>query len=111
MGLRARITLAFALGSFALSGLLAGTTYLVTRQTLLNTRENGVLERAYVNAQQVSRRLESSDVDVPELLRSLQTPTGSRPVVEFNGDWIPLDFQFGQNALPEALRITVDSGH
>ena len=110
MGLRARITLAFALGSFALSGLLAGTTYLVTRQTLLNTRENGVLERAYLNAQQVSRRLESSDVDVPELLRSLQTPTGSRPVVEFHGDWIPLDFQFGQNALPEALRATVDGG-
>jgi signal transduction histidine kinase len=110
LGLRARITLAFALGSFALSGLLAGTTYLVTRQTLLNTRENAVMERAYINARLVSTRMESADVDVQVLLRGLQTPSGSRPVVEDGGRWIPLDFQFGENALPPALRATVEGG-
>ena len=38
LGLRARITMTFALGALALSVLLAGTTYLVARQTLLRQR-------------------------------------------------------------------------
>jgi len=110
-GLRARITMAFALGSLALSSLLAGTTYLVTRQTLLNTRENSVIERAYVNARILRNALESANPDVPRLLRSLQTPAGSRPVVRLRGDWIPLDFQFGQNAVPTGLRVEVAQGN
>ena len=54
MGVRSRITLTFAFGAFALSLLLAGTTYALTRSTLVRQRDTSALRQAYVNARSVA---------------------------------------------------------
>ena len=50
LGLRARITATFALGALVLSGVLATTTYLATRGSLLRQRESAAIRQAYFDA-------------------------------------------------------------
>ena len=110
LGLRARITLSFAVGALALSVLLAGTTYLVVRQTILRQREASVLRQTYVNARVMRDSLRSADPEVPQLLTSLQTPAGSFPLVLFGDRWFPLTLEYGRDALPSDLRERVAQG-
>ncbi len=110
LGLRARITMTFALGALALSVLLAGTTYLVARQTLLRQREASVLRQTYVNARVMRDALRSADPEVPRLLTSLQTPAGSFPLVRFGDRWFPLTLEYGRDALPDELKERVSQG-
>ena len=56
-GLRSWIILAFALGAFALSVILAFVTYGLTRENLLNRREEVSVSRAIFNAQQANSQI------------------------------------------------------
>ncbi len=110
LGLRARITITFALGALALSVLLAGTTYLVARQTLIRQREASALRQTYVNARVMRDSLRSADPDILQLLSSLQTPAGSFPLVLYGDRWFPLTLDYGRDALPANLRQRVADG-
>jgi signal transduction histidine kinase len=118
LGLRARITLAFATSAALLSALLAITTLAVTRQNLIDQRERTVIREAFLNAGNVRGQLPSEPEDADELqdvLSSVATPSGSQPVVRVENDngtdlWLALDTQFGESALPESLRRTVAEG-
>ena len=72
LGLRARITLAFALGAALLSALLAGTTWALTRENLLNQREAAATRQAYLNAQLMQRPAPRADDDTEPLLDAAQ---------------------------------------
>ena len=61
--LRTRLTLAFGLGALLLSTLLAGVTYGLVRETLLEGRENNAISVVLNNATQVQRRV-TDDTDV-----------------------------------------------
>ncbi len=106
-GLRARITVAFGLGAFGLSVLLAGTTYVVTRSTLLRQREDAVLPQAAANARVVRDALRVPDPNVSTLLPSLPTPTGASPLIAFGGRWYSLRIDYGEEAVPQTLRRAV----
>ncbi len=112
LGLRARITIAFALGALVLSVILAGTTFALTRANLLSQRESAALSRVYVNASSIKTGLPSrSPTDVQDiLLPSLQLPNGARPVLHFAGRWFSLTAQIGESTIPAPLRDTVDRG-
>jgi len=116
LGLRARITLSFALGAALLSALLAGTTLGLTRQSIIGQREASATRQAYLNARFMRTQLESatSPKDLIERLSSLEAPNGSRPVLRVgkgpSARWVALVAQFGEDALPQSLRRTVDSG-
>ena len=56
LGLRARITLAFAIGALLLSALLSTTTWALTRANLLHQRENSATVVVYQNAGLVQQR-------------------------------------------------------
>ncbi len=112
LGLRARVTLAFALGGVLLSGLLAGTTFALTRTNLLDQRESSVLTQVYFNARLVRSTLPVEPTAIGALLGSLQTPTGSRPVLLFQDSWFSLSTEYGESALPASLRrAVVDDGN
>jgi len=113
LGLRARITIAFALGALLLSAILASTTFALTRANTLNQRESAALSRVYVNASTVKIRIGStSATDIQDtLLPSLQLPNGARPVLHAQGKWFSLTAQIGENSIPPSLRALVDSGH
>jgi two-component system sensor histidine kinase MtrB len=107
LGLRARITLTFTLGAFALSLLLAATTYGLTRSTLVRQRDTSILRQAYQNARITQNELESDPTSVQGVLAHLQTPTSSRPILFFRGEWTPLTSEYGESAIPEELRRRV----
>lgn len=110
LGLRARITLTFAIGALLLSALLSGTTWALTRENLLNQREDSATVVVYQNAGIVQQRVGDSDTDNQALLSSLSTPLGSRPIL-FNGiEYVSLTPEFGRDALPASLRDTVVAG-
>ena len=60
LGVRARITAAFALGALLLSLTLAGLTYGLTRSYLVRERESSAVRQAYVNAQLLRAGLRSA---------------------------------------------------
>lgn len=111
LGLRARITLAFAIGALLLSALLSATTWALTRENLLNQREDSATVVVYQNARIIRARGRVTEgTDKQLLLSSLSTPLGSRPILYADEEFIPLTPEFGQDALPALLRDAVLSG-
>ena len=108
LGLRARITLAFAIGALLLSTLLATTTWALTRENLLRQRESAATVIVYQNATIVQRR--ARDADLQELLSTLSSPLGGRPVLLTADGPVSLTAEFGRDALPAELRSTVLAG-
>lgn len=104
LGLRARITLAFALGAMLLSFLLAGTTYALTRSNVIEQRESSALTVAYLNARRVQERLPVEAQEMASLLGSL---VGSNPIVYQDGEYFPLQAGRNETALPDELRQSV----
>ena len=107
LGLRSRITLTFTLGAFALSLLLAGTTYALTRSTLVRQRDSSILRQTYQNARIVQNELESDPTSVQGILTGLQLPSTSRPALNFRGAWTSLTAEYGEAALPDTLKARV----
>jgi len=108
LGLRARITLAFSIGALLLSTLLAATTWTLTREKLLSDRESAATVVVYTNAQTVQRRV--SDTNPNELLETLLTPLGGRPVLLTGDETVSRTPAFGGDALPSELKEMVESG-
>lgn len=110
LGLRARITIAFAIGALLLSALLSATTWALTRENLLNQREDSAMVLAFQNARILQSRVGSPDADQTALLSSLTTPRGARPILYDDGKYVALAPGYGQDALPSALRDLVIGG-
>lgn len=110
LGLRARITLAFAVGALLLSALLSATTWALTRENLLNQREDSATLVVYQNARIVRNRVAQPDVDTQVLLSSLSTPLGARPILYYDDHFSPLTPEYGQDALPQAVLDEVLAG-
>lgn len=109
LGLRARITLAFAVGALLLSALLSATTWALTRENLVNQREDAASTIVYQNARIVRSRV-TPEADLQQILSSLSTPFGSRPVLYLDQAYTSVTPAFGQDALPEELRAAVLAG-
>ena len=110
LGLRARITLAFAIGALLLSALLSATTIALTRENLLNQREDSAMVLVFQNARTVQNRVPNPDTDQQALLASLSTPLGARPVLYYDDKYVALSPEYGQDALPQELRELVIGG-
>ncbi len=115
LGLRARITIAFAVGALLMSAVLAAATLGLTRQNLLDQRESSAEARTFQNARTAAQQLPGRSTDEPQadptdVLASLQTPTGSNPILEHDGRWYARAPEIGKEALPAALREAVDGG-
>lgn len=106
-GLRSRITIAFALGAFALSTVLAFVTYGLVRENLVNQRERSATTQAYLNARIVRDQLRSQSQPEQAVLESLESPTGASPVLLRNEQWFATTVERGREQLPLELRRTV----
>jgi two-component system, OmpR family, sensor histidine kinase MtrB len=111
LGLRARVTAAFALGALFTAALLAATTFGISREQLIRQRESSSQVPFFNNARIVQEQLRTSgEIDAQGLLQGLQTVSGSRPILFFGGDWFTTDPRFGEEALPTSLRRDVLDG-
>ncbi|CAB4980762.1 unannotated protein [freshwater metagenome] len=84
LGLRARITLAFASGGLIMSTILAGATLYLTRQNLLTQREENAIELLASNQLTLSQGL-TADIKgaaLESLVQSLSSAQGTRSIVK-----------------------------
>ena len=110
LGLRARVTAAFAIGAFALSTMMAGITYFAARQTFLNERQTASQRQAFANASLIQNALRSPGTQVDQLISSVDTLPGSRSVLEAGGQWYATSISVGQSAVPVQERTLVLAG-
>ena len=111
LGLRARVTLAFAGGAFALSAVLSGVSYGLVRNYLVDQTRTAALKEAFVNADVTRDGLINAPDNIPRILASLQDPDGSPSLVFFDERWFsskPL--ALGRDSLPAPFRTAVNSG-
>jgi signal transduction histidine kinase len=94
----------FGLGAFALSLLLAVTTYNFTKSNLLRQRDSASVDQAYDNAQRVLLDLRSEPPNAQDVLDGLGA---NRPLLHYHDAWTPSDANFTDQALPSSLRDRV----
>ncbi|MGH9042954.1 MAG: sensor histidine kinase [Acidimicrobiia bacterium] len=104
--LRYRLMAAFAGGALLLSVALSLLSFGLSRSYLLGQRQRSATRQAEVNARLVAGTLRSA-VDVPQLLASLQSPTGSTGLVFHDGQWFAASLAVGRDALPAPIRTMV----
>lgn len=109
LGLRARITLAFALGAFMLSVFLATTTYVLTRSTLVDQRDVSVRRQAFQNAQTMLDQLQTNPtkLDLKREVDLIQARGGGSPLLEYKGDWTSATSEFSPASVPTTLQKRV----
>lgn len=110
---RARLILAFGLGSLVSSAVLAGATWALVRDNLIDSRVTAALQQVFRNADEVLDTLPqlTDDREIPDLLRGLgASPEGSRPILVRDVQPIPAFAEFGAEVLPRSLRRLVESG-
>jgi two-component system sensor histidine kinase MtrB len=111
LGLRGRVTAAFAAGALALSTTLALVSYELTRQYLLDERERAAVRAAEFDATVVAAGLTAERPDVLEVLRSLDTGSARRALVRRDGEWYVRNADTGVTAaVPLPLLGLVESG-
>jgi signal transduction histidine kinase len=86
-GLRASVTLAFALGALVLSTLLAVGTYFSARHFLVEQRERTATRQAFTDGALVRDNLLTSGVQVSDVLGSISPPAGAVLYVRRHGQW------------------------
>jgi len=116
LGLRTRITLSFAASAALLSLLLGGTTWIRTRESLINQRESAAIRQAYIDAANVQSLFPQADDAnrIEKIRNALQSSSGSRPALRIRDrdgkeTWVAPG-EFADNALPASLVSLVGSG-
>jgi two-component system sensor histidine kinase MtrB len=113
-GLRTRITLAFAVGGLLLSSILAMTTLTLTRQNLLDQRDESAFAVVTANGLRVQNALPADGVDdvvARQIVLAIGQRGGSFPLLQFGSDWASSDpLVFNGDSVPDTLLVLVDSG-
>ncbi len=110
LGLRRRVTAAFALGALALSAGLAMMTYQVASRYLLSQRQRSVVEQTYAAMRHVGNELLAPEPDIPRVLSSLAVPAGSQAVLLHDGRWFATSLEMGRDDIPAGVREQAPAG-
>lgn len=107
LSLAARVTAGFALSAFGVSVALSLTTYVLTRRSVLDSRQTLAVHETLANALVVGNALRFAAPDLPDVLSSLETPSGSDSLLDQRGSWVTSNLAVGTAALPLVLRQDV----
>lgn len=110
LGLRARVTAAFAVGAALLAAAMALFSYDLTRRSLLEERERTAVRAAFFDAAVVRYGLDTDAPDIAAVLGSLDTGNARRPLLHRDGRWYARSAEIRGSAVPEELRRTVAAG-
>ena len=105
--LGARITVAFALSALGVSLALSLTAYFLTRRSVLEARLNQDVRQTAANALVVGDALRYSVPDLPDVLSSLETRSGSDSLLYEHGSWNVSNLAIGSQSVPVTLRNAV----
>ncbi len=112
LGLRARLTVTYTLGAALLSAFLSITTFGLTRENLLEQREQSATNQAIRNADTLDKNLMTDDpkdtAGIERLLGSLPTSESADQLVHYGDAWIPTSAtKFSREDVPAALQEQV----
>ena len=93
LGMRARLTIGFALAALIGSLSLTLVTYLLARNYLLDQRQSGAVNQAYVNARLTRDVLRDPESDVGRFIRSVQTERDGFAVLQLPRHVVPFERQ------------------
>lgn len=112
LGLRSRITVAFAIGGLIITALLATITLTTTQQVLLGDRDELAEVLIFSNASRAQRLLtgENDPGAIANLLEGLNSAAGSRQLLSVDGAPFSRDGQFVLEQVPVALRTRTLEG-
>jgi two-component system sensor histidine kinase MtrB len=111
VGLRARLTVTYALGAALLAAVMSITTFALTRENLLTQREDSAVTRTVANGARLATQLTNGagTATIETMLAGLPTPEGAQPVLHYQGLWYSIDtIDFGERAIPDQMQILVD---
>ena len=103
----------FALGAAVLSATLAFITYGLTRQNLIDQREDSAITRAVSNADRLASELpfDNSPTAITNDLLALPNPDASESVLLHQGQWYSTDAgSFDRRSIPDPLAVMVNGG-
>lgn len=112
LGLRARLTAAFAISALVLSAIVAAITYTATRSSVVHSQEASARRQTFDNAYglSLSNLNTTHPQDIPQLLSTLGTTGSSSSVLYYRGQWYASSLAVGKDALPPRLRNHVLAG-
>ena len=109
LGLRARVTTAFALGALALSSALAGLGYVAVRTSIVNQQLASMRHQALANAVLLRGELRATAY-IPLMITTLDSGPDTGSLVYSDGHWYPSAATLSPSELPKALRTSVLAG-
>jgi len=107
LGLRARVTIAFALGALALSSALAGIGYIVVRTSIIDQQVSSMRHQALANAVLLRGELRVKTAVIPIMLGTLDTGPNTGSLVYSDGRWFPSSPALSPRQLPSKLKAQV----
>ena len=107
LGLRARVTIAFALGALALSSALAGIGYIVVRTSIIDQQVSSMRHQALANAVLLRGELRNKTAVIPIMLGTLDTGPNTGSLVYSDGRWFPSSPALSPRQLPSKLKEQV----
>ena len=110
LGLRARVTTAFALGALALSSVLAGIGYLAVRNSIVNQQLASMRHQALANAVLLRGELRVPTAYIPALITTLDSGPDTASLIYSSEHWYPSSATLSPRQLPLALRTHVLAG-
>ena len=113
LGLRARITFAFALTGLFLSSIISLATLALTRQSLLAERDSTSFSEFVNNGRRVRNELtsETDDEGRRAIVERLGQTSGTFPLLRVGEAWTAADpLVFGRESVPASLRRLADEG-
>jgi signal transduction histidine kinase len=111
LGLRARVTVAFALAGLIVAVGLSLITYSLARSFLLQQRDSAARNQAFSNARFVRDGLRNNPApDLAKLVNNVRTEGGGFALIHYQDRWYAQNAGFDQDALPASLRQTVLAG-
>ncbi|HUP87661.1 MAG TPA: HAMP domain-containing sensor histidine kinase [Acidimicrobiales bacterium] len=109
LGLRARVTVAFALGALALSTVLSALTYGLVRTNLVQQRESSARSQAFVNAR-VARDGMRAPGGITRVLGSMESQGPGGVVLHVDDRWFASSLVVGRDVIPSNLRTRIAAG-
>ncbi|AGL16429.1 ATPase domain-containing protein [Actinoplanes sp. N902-109] len=111
MGLRAKVTTAFAIGALLLSTCVTLISYELSRRTLFGERERTAVRAAYFDAAVVDDGIDGQDPDVLAVLRSLDTGSDRYVLLQLDGTWYSRSADLTASAaVPASLQAMAGRG-
>lgn len=106
------MTLTFALGAALLSAVLSGITYGLTRENVVNQREEAIISLVLQNAATFSDQLGTSTdpATVANTIKSLSSSLAGQPIVRTNDFWSQNTLGFSADSVPQELKDRVAEG-